>query len=217
MTQSVLPLAFCLLPSAFCLLPCAFVFAQHQAPHEIPRLPQALLERPTTVRTGVGAVHDAMAGASPEAQRFYDLGLAYLHSYVWIEAARAFHQALRLDPHLAAAHAAVSVAYLELNKPDEARASLATAQQLVAGRSAHERRHVELRALQAASEQAPANSATLAAYRTALQQASAEFPTDVEIALLKALATSDDHSERGQGLGAGAVTALENARSLAAD
>jgi tetratricopeptide (TPR) repeat protein len=213
----LLPSAFCLLPSAFCLLPSSVALAQHQAPHQIPRVPQSLLEKPTTIRAGVGAVHDPMAGASPDAQRFYDLGLAYLHSYVWIEAARAFHQALRLDPALAAAQAAASVAYIELNQPDEARAALATAQRLAAGRSAHERRHVELRTLQAASEQAPANSATLAAYRAALQQASAEFPGDVEIAILKALATSDDHAERGQGLGGGAVIPLEAARSLAAN
>ncbi len=37
-----------------------------------------------------------------EAQAFYDQGLAYLHSYVWIEAARSFNQALRIDPEAGA-------------------------------------------------------------------------------------------------------------------
>ncbi len=51
-----------------------------------------------------------------EAQRFYDQGLAYLHNYVWIEAARSFHQALESDANLALAHVGLSYAYIELNQ-----------------------------------------------------------------------------------------------------
>ena len=65
-----------------------------------------------------------------EAQRFYDQGLAYLHNYVWIEAARSFHQALRLDSQLALAHVGLSYAYIELNKPTQARQAITTAQAL---------------------------------------------------------------------------------------
>ncbi len=68
--------------------------AQHAA-HAVPSIPQALLERPVTLRTGIGAAHDDAGTKSQEAQRFYDQGLAYLHNYVWIEAARSFHQALK--------------------------------------------------------------------------------------------------------------------------
>ena len=143
------------------------VEAQHQPSHASPRIPQSLLERPTIVRPGVGAVHDAVDTTSVEAQQFYDQGVTYLHSYVWIEAARSFHQALRADPGLAVAHAGLSVAYVELSKPEEARAAFASAQRLVSGRSPHDRRHVEIRALQAAAEGAPADASRLAAYRTA--------------------------------------------------
>src|SRR5687768_10855876 len=89
--------------------------AQH-ALHTIPAVPQALLERTVTLRTGIGVVHDDAGTKNAEAQRFYDQGLAYLHNYVWIEAARSFHQALRLDPQMALAHAGLSYAYIELNK-----------------------------------------------------------------------------------------------------
>ena len=65
-------------------------------------------------------------------RRFYDQGLAYLHNYVWIEAARSFHQALRLDPNLALAHVGLSYAYIELNKPAQAKQAIATAQALAA-------------------------------------------------------------------------------------
>ena len=59
--------------------------------------------RPVPLRTGIGSAHDAVKTASAEAQKFYDQGFAYLHSYVWLEAARSFNQALRIDPNLAMA------------------------------------------------------------------------------------------------------------------
>ena len=94
--------------------------AQHAA-HAVPSIPQALLERPVTLRSGVGAMHDDAGTKSREAQRFYDQGLAYLHNYAWIEAARSFHQALKADPDLALAHVGLSYAYVELNKTAEAK------------------------------------------------------------------------------------------------
>jgi tetratricopeptide (TPR) repeat protein len=193
--------------------------AQHQPSHAIPRVPQALIERPTVVRAGVGAVHDAVQTTSAHAQRFYDQGLAYLHSYVWIEAARSFHQALRADPDLAVAHACLNLAYVELNKPEEARQSLATARRLVerlaGARALHDRRHIEVRALQAAAEASPGDGSPLGAYRTAVGQAVVDFPGDVEFLLLQGLATSPDPFERGQGTSADAVPFFERARRQA--
>src|SRR6185436_11404207 len=115
---------------------------------------------------------------SVEAQRFYDQGLAYLHNYVWIEAARSFHQALRLDPQLALAHAGLSYAYIELNKPAQAREAIATAQKLASSAGDHVKRHVDARALQMAAEDAGDDPSKLAAYRKSLDAAIAAFPDD---------------------------------------
>src|SRR5689334_7151835 len=60
--------------------------------HTPSSVPSDLLERPLTLRDGRGVVHESVSTASPQAQSFYDQGLAYLHSYIWIEAARSFHQ-----------------------------------------------------------------------------------------------------------------------------
>ncbi|HJQ78968.1 MAG TPA: hypothetical protein VJ828_03390 [Lacipirellulaceae bacterium] len=57
--------------------------AQHAA-HVIPTVPQSLLERAVPIRSGIGVVHDDAGTKSQEAQAFYDQGLAYLHSFVWI-------------------------------------------------------------------------------------------------------------------------------------
>src|SRR5262245_43344115 len=66
-------------------------------------VPREVLERPLPLRGGVGVAHETVTTSAPQAQAFYDQGIAYLHSYVWIDAARSFHEALRKDPRLAMA------------------------------------------------------------------------------------------------------------------
>src|SRR5882724_1273557 len=95
----------------------ALLFAQDAHVHRN----VALATRPLSLRTGIGSAHDHVQTASTKAQAFYDQGLAYLHSYVWLEAARSFNHALRLDADLAIAHAILSIAYTELNAPAAAR------------------------------------------------------------------------------------------------
>jgi tetratricopeptide (TPR) repeat protein len=172
--------------------------AQH-GPHLIPSIPQALLERPVTLRTNVGSAHDDAETKSKEAQAFYDQGLAYLHSYVWIEAARSFNQALKHDQNLALAHVGLSYAYIELSKVTEAKAAIARAQALAAKATDHVKRHVDARVLQMAAEDAPRDTAKLAAYRKSLDDAIAAFPNDVELILKRGTAESPDPADRGQG------------------
>ncbi|MEO7156571.1 MAG: hypothetical protein ABI039_03355, partial [Vicinamibacterales bacterium] len=131
----------------FCFLLIAFGFqpsasGQH-ALHSVPSIPQEVLERPVTIRTGIGTAHDDAGTKSAEAQRFYDQGLAYLQNYVWIEAARSFHQALRSDANLALAQVGLSFAYIELNKPAQARQAITSAQALAAKAGNHIKRHVD--------------------------------------------------------------------------
>ena len=175
--------------------------AQH-ALHSIPAIPQELLERPVTLRTGIGAVHDDAGTKNAEAQRFYDQGLAYLHNYVWIEAARSFHQALRLDSQLALAHVGLSYAYIELNKSAQAQAGdrdRAGARREMP--ATHIKRHVDARALQMAAEEAPGDPSKLAAYRKSLDAAIAAFPDDVEFLLLRGIAESPDPGRSRPGIG----------------
>ncbi len=199
------------------LLPPDKMTAQHSG-HRIPVVPRELLERPVTLRSGIGRAHDEVTTGSSEAQAFYDQGLAYLHSFVWIEAARSFHQALRSDPRLALAHVGLSYAYVELNQPTEARQAIERARALIQGNSkglpqlaAHDRHHFETRVLQMAAEQAPGDKSRLAAYRQALDVALAAFPDDVELILKRGLAESPDPADRGQGSVAAAMPFFERA------
>src|SRR5580765_695665 len=121
----------------------AAVFALQQAHgHQAPPASSALVEvakRAPVVRAGIGEAHDTIGTTSKEAQAQYDRGLAYLHSYWWLEAARCFNQALRLDPRLAIAHAQLSLAYTELNASAASRESLSQARALASRVSDHDR------------------------------------------------------------------------------
>jgi tetratricopeptide (TPR) repeat protein len=180
----------------------------HSVPPQASQTSDFLLQtskRPVPFRTGVGSAHDAVSTQSKQAQAFYDQGLAYLHSYVWLEAARSFNQALALDPKLAMAHAGLAIAYTELNALAAATAALDRAKALAA--TDHEKRHIAARALQMAGQ--------TASYRAALDEALKAFPLDEELWLARGQAASDDPSERGQGSVAASIPFYEKARALA--
>ena len=204
---------------------CFFVFAlslqpsvhgQHAA-HVVPSIPQELLERPVTLRANIGVAQEEVATKSGEAKSFYLQGLAYLHNYVWIEAARSFHQALKSDPNLALAHVGLSYAYIELNKPAQAKQAIDRAVALAAKATDHDRRHIDARVLQMAAEDAPRDTAKLGAYRKSLEAAIAAFPNDVELLLLRGIAESPDPADRGQGSVAASVPFYERAMKIAPD
>jgi len=98
-----------------CVLPLATgTLAQHEHHGDedsVGWVPREILQRPVVLREGIGKFCDRVTTSSPEAQAFYNQGVAYLHSYVWIEAARSCNQALRSDPKLALAYICLSRAY----------------------------------------------------------------------------------------------------------
>jgi tetratricopeptide (TPR) repeat protein len=175
----------------------------------------AASKRPVPLRSGIGSAHDAVGTKSAQAQAFYDQGLAYLHSYWWLEAARSFNQALTLDARLALAQAGLSIAYTELNAPAAASESLASARTLATDASEHDRAHVDLRSMQFAAEEAGTwDPAALARFREALDRALTSFPADEELWTLRGLAESQDPAERGQGSPESSIRFYEKALGL---
>ena len=140
--------------------------------------------RPIPLRENIGRAHEAVTTQVPRAQAFYDQGLAYLHSYVWLDAARSFNEALRADRDLAMAHLGLSYALGELGLREAARAAAADAERLEAKTSERERVRIEIRTRQLAAAAQPADAALQAAYTKAQDQALAKYPKDVELLLL---------------------------------
>jgi tetratricopeptide (TPR) repeat protein len=188
--------------------------AQEPHAHPIPHVAAALLQRPLTLTAGFGSAHDAVGTSSANAQRAYDAGLNALHAYEWIDAARAFNQALRADPSLAIAYAGLSVALTELNDPDAARAAIERARQLAANANPHDRWHIDARVAQVGAEVAPGDASTLVAYRAVLDRAIAAEPRDSELLMLRGIAESSDPADRGQGSPISAVPFFDRAIAL---
>src|ERR1700675_600946 len=141
-------------------------------------VPREILERPVALRQGIGTVHEKVTTASRQAQSFYDQGLAYLHSFVWIEAARSFNQALRLDANLAMAEVGLSDAFMGLSDAAAAHAALEKGQALAASVSDAERRKIQIHALLLAWFDDSGYLQKYFAYRKAIPDSIAATPND---------------------------------------
>src|SRR5262245_47333290 len=148
-------------------------------------VPAELLERPVTLHDGIGNSHEAVTAASGKAQAFYDQGLNYLESYVWIEASRSFHQALRLDPNLAMAYLGLSYVQSGLENPAAARQLLEKAKTLAPKASERERRRIVIREKQLAAMDDIKDAARFLAYKQSIDDALAKNLEDPELWLLR--------------------------------
>ncbi len=180
-------------------------------------VPAGLLERPLPLRTGVGNSHDVVTTTSREAQAFYDQGLNYLESYVWIEAARSFQQALRLDPKLAMAYVGLSRTNSGLENPQAAKHFLEKAKALSAGASERERRRITIRERQLAAMDDPGNAALFFAYKQAIDEALGADFDDPQLWVLRGNAEEPTAWGRGQRGGAGSIAFYERALRIAPD
>lgn len=179
-------------------------------------LPAEILERPVSQEKGIGKIHETVSTKSAQAQIFYDQGLAYLQSYVWIEAARSFHQALRSDSQLAMAYVGLSYAYSPM---DFAAASdaLAIAQSMSEHMSARERQRVHIRELQLQAMANSGSSEPFAAFKQSLDEALAEFPGDEQFLLLRGNAEEANPFGDGQGCVPSAIPFYEKVLASSAE
>jgi tetratricopeptide (TPR) repeat protein len=180
-------------------------------------VPAGLLDRPVPLRKGVGNSHEAITTASKEAQAFYDQGLNYLESYVWIEASRSFHQALRSDAKLAMAYLGLSYVQTGLENADGAKHYLAMAKDLAPGVSDRERKRIEIREKQIAALDDLQDAALFLAYKKCIDDALATNLDDVEFWILRGNAEENNASGRGQRGGASSVAFYQQVLALVPD
>jgi tetratricopeptide (TPR) repeat protein len=67
-------------------------------------------EKPATIVVGMGTLHHPVSTANPEAQKFFDQGLAFVYAFNHDEAIRSFTRATQLDPNLAMAYWGIALA-----------------------------------------------------------------------------------------------------------
>jgi tetratricopeptide (TPR) repeat protein len=180
-------------------------------------VPREILERPVPLRPGTGNTQEAVTTSSAEARAFYDQGMNYLHGYVWIEAARSFRQALRLDPDLAMAWIGLSRIYSGLDDPQAARDALARAEALAAKASPREQRRIALRAKQLEAMAEIGDAAKHAAYKKAIDDALAVDIGDANLWLIRGNAEEASAAGRGQRGGTASTAFYLEALRLAPD
>jgi tetratricopeptide (TPR) repeat protein len=167
------------------------------------------------LRTGIGELHEKVSTHSPEAQAFYDQGLDYLHSYVWIEAARSFNQALRADPKLAMAYLGLTDTFIGLQDVGTARATLERAKALQQGMSEGERAWLTIRESEVAFLENSANPDGYGNYRRAVNEALKKNPNDPWLWIQRGLADEGSPFTHGQGASVDALAFYKTALALA--
>src|SRR2546425_169881 len=189
----------------------------HEAKKAIGWVPREVLERPVPLRQGIGNDHEKVATSSPQAQAFYDQGLAYLHSYVWVEAARSFHQALRLDPTLVMAYVGLCDVYVALEDVPAARAALEKAQSLAAKITESERQRIAIRARHVEFLEDTQDIQKFLAYRKAIYDALMANPADPGLWILRGFADEGPGAGHGQTGDVDSIAFYETALALSAD
>jgi tetratricopeptide (TPR) repeat protein len=197
-----------------------FAQADEHANHtRVGWVPEEILNRPVALRQGIGVYHEKVTTSSPLAQKFYDQGVAYLHSYVWIEAARAFHQALRSDSKMAMAYLGLSYAYSPMDY-GAARSALERAESLSSATQDRELRRMVIRKAQLDAMAAAGNADAipkLLAFRHAIDEALAAYPDDVELLLLRGHAEEPTPFGNGGGCIALAIPYYQRAMAISPD
>jgi tetratricopeptide (TPR) repeat protein len=163
-----------------------------------------VLAEPTTIEspskstvlqyTGLGEHRRLVATSSPEAQKYFDQGLAFMYAYNHDEAIRAFLRAAELDPDCAMAHWGASLSMgknynYPLFPPEKAKAawkSLELARATSKNESQANRALIEALAARYADPLPKDTRPLEEAYAKAMKAASEKFPKDADIGALYA-------------------------------
>ncbi len=183
----------------------------HAACTTVTWVPPEILSRPVPLREGVGNAQDAVTTKSDEARAFYIQGLNYLHGYVWIEAMRSFHQALRHDPDFAMAYWGMSRMQSGLDDHDSAVRSARRAEELAKQATPREQRRIALRLLQLDAIASIADQAKFQAYKQAIDKALVADTDDIELWLIRGNAEEPTAAGRGQRGGVGSTAFYQEA------
>ncbi len=211
------PLRFSILLLAFSLMATLAAPAEHPpgCADMAGTVSRALMERPLGLTDAAGHMHQQVSTRSAEAQAYYDQGIAFLSSYVWIEAARSFNEALRRDPDLAMAHLGLAKAYYGAQSSADAWDHLRRAQALAATTpvTAKERAWIALGVQQMEAIEAPEDKREEKhrAYKRAIEALIQMDPSDAHAWVLRGNAEEAGAWGRGQAGGVASIAFYETA------
>jgi tetratricopeptide (TPR) repeat protein len=149
--------------------------------------------QPVSIEPGFGDVDLRVSTDNPEAQKFFNQGLACLYGFNHEEGIRSFKRAAELDPQLAMAYWGIALALgsnynLQADAPQlkEAYANLQKAQALAPKATEHERAYIDALAKRYSQDPAADHQQLALAYRTAMGELVKRYPDDLDAATLYA-------------------------------
>lgn len=164
------------------------VIAQHD--HNVQSVP---LPSTAAIDTGLGNVDHPVSTKNPEAQKFFNQGLAYLYAFNHQEGVRSFKRAAELDPDLAMAYWGASLGlganYNDPANPDrfkEAYEILQKAIQLAPKASPAEQAYIKALSKRYSSDPNADPKKLAADYRAAMSEVVRQYPDDLDAATLYA-------------------------------
>ncbi|MDF2189043.1 hypothetical protein [Paraflavitalea sp. CAU 1676] len=84
-------------------------------------VPEDFLQKPISLKKGIGQVSYPIQTTSPKAQIFFNQGMTYLYNFEWVQAARSFFEAKRFDSTSAMISFGLANAYANMIDSNEAR------------------------------------------------------------------------------------------------
>jgi tetratricopeptide (TPR) repeat protein len=166
-------------------------FAQH--PHSTAPARQAVL------MPGLGDVHHAISTKSPEAQKFFDQGLALIWAFNHEEALLAFQRAVELDPDCPMAYWGIALAVgpnyndpePDLNREKTAWDAVQHGLALASHASPEELAYLTALATRYTTEPKPNLKLFAVFYKTAMGELTKKYPDDLDAAVLYAESAMD--------------------------
>jgi tetratricopeptide (TPR) repeat protein len=147
----------------------------------------------TGILPGVGTHHHPIATTNPEAQKFFDQGMALVFGFNHEEATRSFQRAAELDPRAAMPHWGIAWSVgpnynLDIDDPRATRAfeAVDTAKRLVMNGSAVERDYIAAMATRYSPDPKADRAALARRYSQAMADLVRRYPEDLDAATLYA-------------------------------
>ena len=148
---------------------------------------------PVTLASGLGDINHPVTTNNPEAQKFFNQGLAYIYAFHHEEAIRSFKQAAKLDPNLAMAYWGVAISLgSNYNVPAdgpaliEAYSNLQKAIELAPKASEHERAYINALSKRYSSDINVDKNKLAVDYKNAMGELARNYPDDYDAATLYA-------------------------------
>src|SRR6185369_5176167 len=148
---------------------------------------------PVALTSGLGDINHPVSTTNPEAQKFFNQGLAYIYAFNHEEAVRSFKRATELDPQLAMGYWGMALAFgSNYNVPADgpslltAYTNLQKALELAPKASEQDRAYINALSKRYSSDLRADQTQLAVAYKNAMGELSKRYPDDLDAATLYA-------------------------------